>query len=254
MEIKFIDIVKWYGHVIALDRTNLQISEGIHGLLGANGAGKTTFLRLLCSVLYPTEGEITLDGRNIDNMGEQYRSLLGYLPQDFGYYPDFTAIEFMRYVASLKGIPFRKSKARSEELLDSVGLLSAANKRLQTFSGGMIQRLGIAQAVLNNPRILVLDEPTTGLDPKERVHFRKLIKNFAENRIVILSTHIVSDLEDLADNILLMKEGKIIIQGDIPKLTTQLGQGQKRATLEDVYMHYFGEEGEGRTDVWNNEI
>lgn len=219
MQISLHKIEKKFGHKMAVDGVDVEIHEGIHGLLGANGAGKTTLMRMLCGVLYPTSGEIFLDGRNIDDLGEQYRCTLGYLPQEFGYYPDFTAKEFMRYIATLKGIPKRKAKIRSEELLESVGLSEAANKKIYTFSGGMKQRLGIAQAVLNNPQILVLDEPTAGLDPRERVHFRNLVKDFAKDKIVIISTHIVSDLENIADNILLMKEGKIILQGSVDEMT-----------------------------------
>lgn len=263
MEIRLSGIEKRYGHKMAVRETNVRIGEGIHGLLGANGAGKTTLLRLICGVMYPTAGEVLLDGRNIEGLGERYRDLLGYLPQEFGCYPDFTALEFMCYVAALKGIPKRKAKIRSQELLESVGLGSFENKKIRSFSGGMKQRLGIAQAVLNNPRILVLDEPTAGLDPKERIHFRNLVKGFSKGRIVILSTHIVSDLESIADDIILMKEGSIVAQGSISemeknveeKIRKNTGNTEARVNLEDVYMYYFHDEmREDRMNDWNDKV
>jgi ABC-2 type transport system ATP-binding protein len=160
-------------------------------LLGANGAGKTTLMRLLCAIQTPTSGKITLNGKKITGLGEEYRGLLGYLPQHFGYYSDFTALDFLLYVAALKGLNEKTTKIKVKEQLEAVGLSEVSNRKIKTFSGGMKQRLGIAQAMLNDPRILILDEPTAGLDPKERVRFRNLISAFSKDRIVILSTHIV---------------------------------------------------------------
>lgn len=221
MVLDFDRLTKQYGNKIAIDRISTTLSSGVYGLLGANGAGKTTLMRMTCGVLDPTSGDILLDGQSINGIGEAYRNLLGYLPQDFGYYPDFTAKEFMYYVAALKGIDTRKAKKKSHELLEMVDLSEVAGKKIRTFSGGMKQRLGIAQAVLNDPKILVLDEPTAGLDPKERVRFRNLISDFAKDRIVILSTHIVSDVEYIADKILIIKKGSLLMGGTVEELTSQ---------------------------------
>ena len=202
-----------YNSKIALDRIDATFEPGIYGLLGANGAGKTTMMRLICDILKPTLGEVTFNGTNIREMGESYRAAIGYLPQDFGYYPNFTAMNFLLYMASLKGLNARYAKEKSLELLETVNLSEVKDKKIKTFSGGMKQRLGIAQAFLNNPQILILDEPTAGLDPKERVKFRNLISSFAENKIVILSTHIVTDVEYIADEILVIKGGALLKKG-----------------------------------------
>ena len=183
------------------------------GLLGANGAGKTTLMRLLCDIQLPTTGTISYDGQDIREYGDRYRNVLGYLPQDFGYYPDFTAMKFLLYMSAIKGLSKGYARQRSLELLDEVGLLQVRDKKIKTFSGGMKQRLGIAQAMLNDPKVLILDEPTAGLDPKERVRFRNLISSFSRNKIVLLSTHIVSDVEYIAGDILVMKKGKFIHEG-----------------------------------------
>lgn len=204
---------KHYGSNIALDRVDATFKPGIYGLLGANGAGKTTMMRLLCGLLKPTSGEVTLNGRNIHEMGESYRTLLGYLPQEFGYYPNFTAMDFLLYMSSLKGLNKSYAKNKSLELLETYNLLEVKDKKIKTFSGGMKQRLGIAQVFLNNPEILILDEPTSGLDPKERVNFRNRLRSFSENKIVLLSTHIVSDVEWVSDEILIIKKGNLVTKG-----------------------------------------
>lgn len=209
MELKLDKLTKKFGSKIAVNEIQAVFTPGIYGLLGANGAGKTTLMRMICDILSPTSGKILFNGNWAEAMGENYRKLLGYLPQNFGYYPDYTAEEFMRYIAALKGIPKTQAKRQTKQLLELVSLTSVAGKKIKTFSGGMKQRLGIAQAVMGNPKILILDEPTAGLDPKERVRFRNLIADLAKDKIVILSTHIVSDVEYIADYILIMKEGRL---------------------------------------------
>ncbi len=221
MELSFDRLTKHYGSKIAVDRVSATLTPGVYGLLGANGAGKTTLMRMLCAILESTSGEVFFNGEEVTGMGAAYRNVLGYLPQDFGYYPHYTAEEFLSYIATLKGIPRVIAKRRIRELLDTVGLLGAAKKKLRTFSGGMKQRVGIAQALLNDPQVLILDEPTAGLDPKERVHLRNLLADYAGDRIVVLSTHIVSDVEAIADEVLVMKDGQFILWGTVPELVRQ---------------------------------
>lgn len=213
MELSIDRLTKQFDNLLAVDRVSAKLTPGVYGLLGANGAGKTTLMRLICNILSPTSGEVTYNGKSISKLGESYRDILGYLPQNFGYYPNFTAMKFMLYIASLKGLPSRLARERSKKLLIEVGLSEVCNKKIKTFSGGMKQRLGIAQAMLNVPEILVLDEPTAGLDPKERVRFRNLISELSRDKIVILSTHIVSDVAYIANEILMMKKGQLIHKG-----------------------------------------
>ena len=224
-------LTKRYKNKLVVDRLSLHFKEGVYGLLGANGAGKTTFMRMICGILTPSEGSVTFDG--LDVTQEEYRAVLGYLPQDFGYYPHFTGRDFLLYLAALKGLKKQQAVRRTEELLELVSLTGAAEKKIRTYSGGMKQRLGIAQALLNDPKILVLDEPTTGLDPKERVKFRNLIERLGKDSIVIFSTHIVSDIEHIADKILMMREGKIVFSG-----TKEEVEGD----LEEFYLETFSEE------------
>lgn len=179
-------------------------------------------MRMICGVLKPTSGSITLNGKTIEELGEKYYTHLGYMPQYFGFYPDFTAREFMLYMAAVKGLGKSKAKRRTEELLKMVNLSDVADKKIKSYSGGMKQRLGIAQAELGNPSILILDEPTAGLDPKERVRFRNLISEFAKEKIVILSTHIVSDVSYIADTILMMKQGQILLQEPMTTVTNSI--------------------------------
>ncbi|HCL02021.1 MAG TPA: ABC transporter ATP-binding protein [Lachnoclostridium phytofermentans] len=220
MELVLDRLTKQYKNKIAVDRLSLELKPGVYGLLGANGAGKTTLMRMICGVLRPTSGEIKYN--EIDVSQEEYRDILGYLPQDFGFYPEFTAIEFMCYMGSLKGLPKQRAKEKAVELLEMVSLTEVAKKKIKTFSGGMKQRLGIAQALINNPKILVLDEPTAGLDPKERIRFRNIISKLGTNRIVLLSTHIVSDIENIATTILVMKNGQLIHNGSLDKIITAI--------------------------------
>lgn len=222
MELQLQRLCKQYGTKAAVDQVSVHLEPGVYGLLGANGAGKTTLMRMICGVLKPTSGSIRLNGKTMQELGEQYYAHLGYMPQDFGFYPDFTAREFMLYMAAVKGMEKKAAKARTEELLELVNLRDAADKKIKFYSGGMKQRLGIAQAELNDPDILILDEPTAGLDPKERVRFRNIISGFARDKIVILSTHIVSDVSYIADTILMMKQGKILLQGSMEEVTDSI--------------------------------
>lgn len=223
MELTIDRISKQFGPRRAVDRVSATLTPGVYGLLGANGAGKTTLMRMLCDVLQPSQGQILFDGTDIRTLGSAYRARLGYLPQDFGYYPDFSALDFMLYMAALKGLlDRRQARARCEQLLETVGLADASRLKIKTFSGGMKQRLGIAQAIINNPSVLVLDEPTAGLDPKERVRFRNLIASLAQDRIVLLSTHIVSDVEYIADEIFVMRAGQFIMDGTPKSIVAQM--------------------------------
>ena len=215
MELQMVNLTKRFGDFTAVDDMNIRITNGVCGLLGVNGAGKTTLMRMICTLLTPTSGQILCDGKDIQKMEGEYRNLLGYLPQEFGFYPEFSVKDYLLYIASLKGIRPVVAKKRVKELLDQVGRSKAAGKKMKKMSGGMKRRVGIAQAILNNPKILILDEPTAGLDPTERVRFRNLISELSEERIVILSTHIVSDVEYIANEIWLMKNGRLVQQGSL---------------------------------------
>ena len=231
MELIIDRLTKQFQNKTAVDHVSLRLHSGVFGLLGTNGAGKTTLMRILCGILQPTSGTITFDGMDVREEG--YRAVLGYLPQDFGYYPEFTAMDFLLYMAALKGLPGQSAKRRAKELLELVGLQDMGRKKIKTFSGGMKQRLGIAQALLNDPKLLILDEPTAGLDPKERVRFRNLIGELGKDSIVLLSTHIVSDIEHIADEVLMMKNGALIYKG---------AWDEQMGDLESFYLAQFEEE------------
>lgn len=286
MELKISNLTKEFQEVKAVNQVSYCLGCGVYGLLGVNGAGKTTLMRMLTTLLKPTAGTIFWDGQDISQMDGEYRRLLGYLPQDFGFYPDFTVLEYLHYIAALKGLRPAAAKQRVKVLLKQVGLVKARNKKMKTLSGGMKRRAGIAQAMLNDPKILILDEPTAGLDPSERIRFRNLISELSEDRIVLLSTHIVSDIEYIANEILLMKDGAIAISGTAQEIIDSMPQKvwtcvvprekadtylkafkvsnvktipggaelrilsanppaehavQQAATLEDVFLYYFGE-------------
>ena len=286
MDLRISNLTKDFDGFKAVNNFSYQMDCGVYGLLGVNGAGKTTLMRMLTTLMKPTSGQITWDGEDVFAMDGQYRMLLGYLPQDFGYYPDFSVYDYLMYIAALKGIRPAVARQRVKELLKQVGLVKARNKKMKTLSGGMKRRAGIAQAMLNDPKILILDEPTAGLDPSERIRFRNLISELSEDRIVLLSTHIVSDIEYIANEILLMKDGQLVISGTsediidsmpesvwisrvskssidvclkrfkVSNVKTVPGGAELRiisrnqptenaiqvdATLEDVFLYYFGE-------------
>ena len=231
MELKIDNLTKRYGDKTAIDQVSCSLTSGVTGLLGANGAGKSTLMRMVCGVMKPTSGSITLDQYNVTE--KEYRNLIGYLPQDFGYYPEFTGMEFLLYVAALKGLDRQTAGMRSRELLEQVNLEKDGAKKIKTYSGGMKRRLGIAQALLNRPKLIVLDEPTAGLDPKERVRFRHIFEQLGRDNIVLLSTHIVSDIEKCADRVMVIKEGKKVFDG------TEEETGKD---LETFYLNIFGGE------------
>ena len=234
-------IEKRFGDRIAVQSTELCLENGVYGLLGENGAGKTTLMRMICGILKPDRGSICCDGMDIRRMGKEYRGLLGYLPQDFGYYGDFSVWRFLHYMAALKALPEHWAKQRMEELLELVDLKDCRKQKLRTCSGGMLKRVGIAQALLNEPEILVLDEPTAGLDPKERVRFRNIISSLGKNRIVLLSTHIVSDVDYIADQILIMRKGEIIRKGTQRQLAKEAGQIAWKCRVPEEKAEAYGE-------------
>lgn len=217
-----VNISKKYGNQTAVENINLDMDHGLYGMLAPNGAGKTTIIKMITTLLFPTTGEILYDGINIMEMGAAYRDLIGYLPQQFGYYKNNTPTQYLEYLACLKKMPKEKVKSRIQELLELVGLSDVAHKKMKKFSGGMIQRVGIAQAMLNDPKILILDEPTAGLDPKERVRFRNIISILSKDRIVILSTHIVSDIESIANQVILIKNQHLYKVDTVPNICNSL--------------------------------
>lgn len=208
------NVTKRFGKFTALQDISLEFDRGVYALLAPNGAGKTTLMKMIVTLLFPTEGQIVYDGREIRSMGASYREKLGYLPQDFGYYRNSSPRQYLRYLGALKGLEHRTAEQRIGKLLETVGLADVADKKMKKFSGGMVQRVGIAQALLGEPEILVLDEPTAGLDPKERVRFRNILSELSKSRVVILSTHIVSDIESVANRIIMIKDHAVYCEAD----------------------------------------
>ncbi len=231
MELQFKNVTKDYGDIHAVDHVTYHMKKGVYGLLGVNGAGKTTLMRMLCTAINPTDGVILWDGKDIFSLGASYRSILGYLPQNYGFYPDLSVYDYMMYIASIKGLRSMTAKKRTIKLLEQVGLSEKRKNKMRTLSGGMLRRVGIAQAMLNDPRILVLDEPTAGLDPNERIRFRNLISELSEDRLVLLSTHIVSDVEYIANEIILMKEGKFFYTGTSEEIISNMNMSVWHCTI-----------------------
>lgn len=216
------NVRKKFGSMVAVDGISIEMENGLYGLLGTNGAGKTTLMRILCTVLKPSDGKIYYNGKDIFEMDGRYRNIIGYLPQEFGFYPNLSVKDYLSYIASLKGLNKRLTKVRIEKLLEIMGMQIHSSKKMKKLSGGMKRRVGIAQALLNDPKILILDEPTAGLDPMERIKFRNLIGELSKDKIVLLSTHIVSDIEAIAKHIFIMKDGKIIKQGSAFELCSNI--------------------------------
>lgn len=212
------NITKNYGDFCALKNINMEFENGVYGLLAPNGAGKTTLIKMIATLIFPTEGEILYNGENIIALDENYRDIIGYLPQDFGYYKSYSPIKFLGYIAALKGIEKNKANEKIKELVKLVGLEEVGNKKMKKFSGGMIQRVGIAQALLNDPKILILDEPTAGLDPKERARFRNLLSELSRDRIIIVSTHIVSDIESISNEVVMIKDKQLLYKDKIENI------------------------------------
>ena len=226
MELAINNLTKKYGSKkLGLSDYSINITSGILGLLGPNGAGKSTLIKMISSISKPTKGSISLNGNDILKSPNYIRKMLGYLPQDFGVYPNLNAFEFLSYMAAMKGVGGKGLHERIEKLLMEVNLIESANNQLGTYSGGMIQRIGIAQALLNDPKVIIFDEPTVGLDPEERLRFRDLISDLANDRIIILSSHIVSDIETIADEVAIMKQGSLIVK-DSQEDIIQLAEGK----------------------------
>ena len=222
MELFVENVSKKFKDMTAVDDVSLRITPGVWGLLGANGAGKTTLMRMIAGIMEPSSGKIYYNGIPIKELKESYRNVFGYLPQDFGFYPEFSVKDYLEYVAALKGLTVNDSKRKIDELLERLTLSHVKNKKIAKLSGGMKRRVGIAQALLNDPEVLILDEPTSGLDPGERVRFRNLLSEFAHDRIVLISTHIVSDVEYIATQNAIMKNGNLLSTGTTVELVQQV--------------------------------
>lgn len=241
-KLEIVKLNKHYGKKQALYNFDFTFTEGIYGLLGPNGAGKSTLMHLITGNLNPDKdgGKILWNGESTATLGEKFRSQLGFMPQQQNLYDNMTAFDFLGYVSALKGLDKKKSAEEIHELLKRVELEESANKKIGGFSGGMKQRVLIASAMLGNPKLLIMDEPTAGLDPKQRVIIKRLVGEMSKEIIVIISTHIISDIENIAKEILLLKSGKIIGNGTVNELVSELPEGKKN--LENLYMRYYGGE------------
>ena len=236
MELQVEHLYKSYRKKEALKDVGFTLQKGIYGLLGENGAGKSTLMRLMATVDFPTKGAIRYNGKDIFSMDEQYRQLIGYMPQNYSVYPGFSARDFLEYMGTLKGIPKEELQSKIDKVLEFVNLSDVANRKVKTFSGGMKRRIGIAQAIINEPQILILDEPTAGLDPKERIRFSNIISDMGKDKIVLLSTHIVSDIEAIANELIVIKEGSVLETGGVDRLIqTVKGQVWESTVSQEVY-------------------
>lgn len=236
MELQVEHLCKSYGKKEVLQDVNFTLQKGIYGLLGENGAGKSTLMRMMATVDFPTKGAIRYDGKDIFAMDKEYRGLIGYMPQNFSVYPGFTARDFLEYMGVLKGVPKNRIESRINEVLEFVNLSDVAGKKVKTFSGGMKRRIGIAQAIINEPKILIFDEPTAGLDPTERIRFSNIISDMGKDKIVLLSTHIVSDIEAIANKLLVMKKGNILKTGNVNEIVrTVKGHVWETVISHDIY-------------------
>jgi ABC-type multidrug transport system ATPase subunit len=222
MELRIEQVSKHFKDKEAVNNVSLTLTAGVWGLLGANGAGKTTLMRMIADIMKPTDGMVLYNGTDIRQLGESYRAVFGFLPQEFGYSRDFTVKDYLEYMAALKDVPVDVTRKKINELLDILTLSDVKNKKIAKLSGGMRRRVGIAQAMLNDPEVLILDEPTAGLDPGERVRFRNFISGFAHNRIVLISTHIVSDVEYIATQTAIMKDGRVVDIGTTDQLVKEI--------------------------------
>lgn len=238
--LELIKLNKHYGRKHALKNFSFTFTNGIYGLLGPNGAGKSTLMHLITGILHPDKGggSINWNGKPIHQLGKSYREHLGFMPQQQELYSNMTAVNFLGYISALKGISRKTVPTEIEKVLEQVELSDCADKKIGGFSGGMKQRLLIASAILGNPDLLILDEPTAGLDPKQRVIIRRLLEQLSENKIIIISTHIVSDIETIAKEILMMRSGEILTHGTVSQLTEQVTDA--KPTLENLYMQYYG--------------
>ena len=238
MELSLKNLTKRYGQKLALDDFSYTFPQGICGILGANGAGKSTMMNLITDNVSRDAGEILFDGKDVLALGKAFREKLGYMPQQQGMYDEMSAYSFLLYIARLKGIKTKAAREQVTRLLELVNLSDAAHKKLSGFSGGMRQRVLLCQALLGEPEVIILDEPTAGLDPKERIRIRNYVHDLAKESIVLWTTHIVSDIETIADDVILMKHGKLITHGKPKELIEAVGGRD----LEYVYMHYLGED------------
>lgn len=242
MGLEICEITKQYKDKCAVDSVSLTLTPGVWGLLGANGAGKTTLMRMIAGIQRPTSGSIRYDGIEIGDLKESYRDIFGYLPQEFGFYPGFSVQDYLEYIAALKGLTRAETRSRIHTLLKRVSLYDVRRKKISKLSGGMKRRVGIAQALLNDPEVLVLDEPTSGLDPGERVKFRNLLSEFAHDRIVLISTHIVSDIEYIATCNAVMKEGKIIATGKTEELVLMVAGKVWSSDIDERELSAYGQQ------------